>query len=323
MRKNLFRTVFFLLLYGIWGPISVNEAVVDRIVAIVNQEIITLSEVEKWSDSLQKEVHAENRFERRERIQEIYRKALEQLIEEKLVDLEVKRYGIKVTSKEVEGALEEVRQKNAASHEDFEKVLAKEGLTLEAFKKQIEKRIQRIKLFHWAVKGDPNAGEKELRDFYQNHIDRYRSNELYRASHILFLVPKDASSEEVQGIRRRCQKVLEKIKGGEDFGEMALLYSQDISAKDRGNLGYFKKGELFPAFEKEALRLKVGEVSGIVRSEFGFHIIKLLDRRGEIPLPFEQVIEKVKADYYERETERALKQFISTLKEKSVIEIKL
>jgi len=116
---------------------------------------------------------------------------------------------------------------------------------------------------------------------------------------------------------------LEKIKGGEDFGEMALLYSQDASGKNRGDLGYFKKGELFPVFEKEALRLKVGEVSGLLRTEFGYHIIKLLDRKGVDPLPFEEVREKVKADYYEGEMEKAFKQFLSTLKEKSVIEIKL
>ncbi len=70
--------------------------------------------------------------------------------------------------------------------------------------------------------------------------------------------------EQVQEIRSKCQKVLEKIKKGEDFGEMAILYSEDASAKDRGDLGYFKRGDLLPAFEKEALRLKVGEIERYV-----------------------------------------------------------
>jgi len=104
---------------------------------------------------------------------------------------------------------------------------------------------------------------------------------------------------------------------------MALLYSQDATARDRGDLGYFKKGELLPAFEKEALRLQIGEVSGIVRTDFGFHLIKLLDRKGGDPPPFEEIKEKVQADYLEKDKEKALQQFISTLKEKSVIEIKL
>jgi len=320
MKKFFWLVVFFLFLYG---PISLSEAVVDRVVAVVNQEIITLSEIEKWINPLKDEIVTTDRLERREKMQEICRKVLERLIEEKLIDQEVKKSGIKVSSKEVEAAVEEVIRRNAASQEDLEKALAAEGLTLETYKKQIEKGLQRQKLISWSVKVETKAGEKEWREFYQKNMDRYRTNETYRPGQILFIIPKGATPEEVLEIRKKCQKVLEKIKGGEDFGEMALLFSEDSSNKNRGDLGYFKKGELLPAFEREALRLKVGEVSGIVRTEFGFHIIKLIDRKGIDPLPFEEVKEKVMADYYESEMEKAYKQYLSTLKEKSVIDIKL
>jgi peptidyl-prolyl cis-trans isomerase SurA len=317
----------FFLLFGFflffYGPISLSEAVVDRVVAVVNQEIITLSEVEKWINPLKEEIVTEDRLERQRKMQEICRKVLEKLIEEKLIDQEVKKSGIKISSKEIGATLEEVRRRNAVTQEDLEKALAVEGLTLETYKKQIEKGLQRQKLINWSVKVETKAGEKELRDFYQKSIDRYRTNETYRPSHILFVIPKGATPEEIREIRKKGQKVLEKIKGGENFGEMALLYSEDASNKDRGNLGYFKKGELLPAFEREALRLKIGEVSGIVRTDFGFHIIKLLDRKGADPLPFEEVKEKVQADYYESEMEKAFRQYLGTLKEKSVIEIKL
>jgi peptidyl-prolyl cis-trans isomerase SurA len=296
---------------------------VDRVVAVVNQEIITFSEVEKWVNPLRENIVTEDRFERQQQLQEIYRKALEKLIEEKLIEQEVKKSGIKVSSKEIEAAIEEVKQRNAATQEDLEKVLAKEGLTLEVYKKEIEKKLQRMKLINWAVKVESQAGEREWRDFYQKNIDQYRINESYRPSQILFLIPKGATSGEIREIRKKCEGVLEKVKGGEDFGEMALLYSEDISAKDRGDLGFFKRGELLPELEKEALRLRGGEMSGIIRTDFGFHIIKLLDRKGETPLPFDEVKEKVKADYYAKELEKSYQQFLSTLKEKSVIEIKL
>ncbi len=320
-RRFLFPFGLFLLLCGLLSP---GEAVVDRVVAVVNQEIITFSEVEKMSRSLQVEIQTEDRLERRERVQEIFRKVLEKLIEEKLIDQEAKKSGVKVTSKEVEGAIEEVKRRHAVNQENFEKLLAAEGMTLEAFKKEMEKQILRGKVINWAVKVEPTAGEKELRDFYQKHIDRYRVNESYRISHILFPIPKDTSLEQGREIRKRSQKVLERIKGGEDFGEMALRYSEDPSSrKDRGDMGYFKRGELLPALEREALRLQVGEVSGVIRTEFGFHIIKLLDRKGNEPPPFEEVKEKVQADYYASEMEKAYLQFLSKLKEKSIIEIKL
>jgi parvulin-like peptidyl-prolyl isomerase len=310
---------FFFLLYG---SFSSSEAVVDRIVAIVNQEIITLSEVEKWAGPFQEEIQTRDRLERRERVHEVYRKVLEKLIEEKLIDQEVKRSGIKVTSKEIGGALEEIKRRNIVTQEELEKALANEGLTLEAYKKEIEKGLQHMKLINWAVKVESKAGEREWRDFYQKNIDRYRNNESYRPSQILFLVPKEATPEEIREIRKKCQKILEKVKEGEDFGEMALLYSEDISAKDRGDLGYFKRGELLPELEKEALRLQVGEVSEIIRTNFGLHIIKILDRKGGT-LPFEEVKVKVEQDYREQEMEKAFQQFLSTLKERSVIEIKL
>jgi peptidyl-prolyl cis-trans isomerase SurA len=311
---------FFLFLCG---PISLSEAIVDRVVAVVNQEIITLSEVEKWVNPLKQEIVTEDRLAKQERMQVLCRQVLEKLIEEKLIDQEVRKSGIKISSKEIEATLEEVKRRNAATQEDLEKALALEGLTLETYKKQIEKGLQRQKLINWSVKVEAKPGEKELREFYHKNIGRYRTNETYRPSHILLVIPKGATPEEIREIRKKGQKVLEKIKGGEDFGEMALLYSEDASSKNRGDLGDFKKGELLPAFEREALRLKIGEVSEIFRTEFGFHIIKLLDRKGTDPLPFEEVREKVKADYYEGEMEKAFKQFLSTLKEKSVIEIKL
>lgn len=320
MKKLFLLFVFFLFLYGMF---SSSEAVVDRVAAVVNQEMITLSEVEKLVNPFQEQIVAEDRLEKRERIQALCRQALEKLIEEKLIDQEVKKSGIKIPSKEIEATLEEVKRRNAATQEELEKALAADGLTLETYKRQIEKVLQRKKLINWSVKVETKVGEKELRNFYQKSLYRYRPNESYRPSHILFGVPKGATPEEIREIRKKCQAVLEKIIGGGDFGEMALLYSEDASNKNRGDLGYFKKGELVPAFEREALRLKVGEVSGIVRTDFGFHIIKLLDRKGVEPLPYEEVKEKVQADYYDSEMEKAFRQYLSTLKEKSVIEIKL
>jgi peptidyl-prolyl cis-trans isomerase SurA len=310
-------------LFLILGFLSSSEAVVDRIVAVVNKEIITLSEVEKMISQLKGEIEGKDHLERRERVNELSRMALERLIEEKLIDQEVRKSGVKVAAKEVDGTIEEIKRRNSATQEELEKALAGDGLTFETFKKEIEKKLLRTKLIQYAVKIEPNVGEKELRDYYLKNADRFKTEETYRPGHILFKVPKEASPEEVRQLRTKCQKVLERIKAGEDFGEMAVFYSEDISSKDRGDLGVFKKGELLPAFEKEALRLEVGGVSEIVRTEYGFHIIKLIDRKGGSPLPFDEVKEKIRLDYLDSEFDKGLKQFLTTLKEKSIIEIKL
>jgi parvulin-like peptidyl-prolyl isomerase len=312
------------VILGFAGGLSTSEAVVDRVVAVVNEEVITLSEVDRVIAPFLKEaVKAEDRLERKEQLNRIRRQALDTLIEEKLLDYEIKKAGMKVTPREVEAIVDDIKKQNKATQQDLEMALAKEGMTFEQYKTQIEKRILRTKLVQWSAKVEPQASEKQLRDFYEQNAERYKTPETFRPAHILFGIPKEAPPEKVQEVRKKCQEVLERIRKGEDFGEMALLYSQDPSAKERGDLGYFKKGELLPAFEKELNRLRVGEVGGIIRTEFGFHLIKLLDRRGGTPMPFEEAKARVQREYFESETDRAVRRFITSLKEKSVIDIRL
>lgn len=320
MRKIFLMPIFVLL--G-WGTIPLSQAVVDRVAAVVNQEIITLSEVEKRMGPVKEELLTRDRLESQRRLEEMTRKTLDQLIEERLIDQEARRAGVRATGKEVDEAVEEVRKRNGVKPEEMEKLLAGQGLTLEAFKKQVQRDLQRMKLIRSSLKLDTKAGENELRAFHQANLSRYQGDLTYRPSHILFVVPKGAPPDQVRDIRRKCEKVLEKIKAGGDFGEMALLYSEDLSAKDQGDLGYFKKGELLPVFEREALRLPVGGVSGVIRTEYGFHLIKLLDRKGGEPRPFGEVKEKVEQDYQTMAFEKAYQQYLGTLKAKAVIEIKL
>jgi len=319
--KRLFCASWSFLVF--LGFLSSSEAVVDRIVAVVNQEIITLSEVETRTELMQVEIRAEDRLERREKVQEVRQMVLQQLIEEKLIDHEAQKLGIKVTAKELEEAIDEIRRRNNLSPEGFKEALTKQGLKLDDVKKQMEKQILRTKTIRMSVKMESKGTEDELKSFYEKHMDQYRTSESFRPAHILFRIPKDATAEEILEIKKKAQRVLEKIRQGQDFGEMAFLYSEDPSAKDRGELGYFKKGEVLPALEKEVVRLRIGEVGGIIRTEFGFHIIKLLDRKGGTPLPYEEVKQRVTADYYQTEMEIALRQFFTLLKAKSVIEIKL
>lgn len=321
MKRLLLGTGVFFLCYG---PVSPGGTVVDRIVAVVNQEVITYSEIEKRSRAAPQEIQAEDRLEKQKRTQEVFRKVLDRIIEEKLIEQEAKKSGIKVTPKEIEGAIDEVKQRNKINQEQLEEALAVEGLTLETFKKDLEKKILRNKFVHSIVKVEQKPGEKELTEFFLKNANQYRVKESYRPAHILFLVPQEATPEQIRGIRKKSQRVLEKIKEGADFAEMAMEYSEDASTrKEGGDLGYFNKGELLPALERQAMKLQVGEVSDLVRTEFGFHILKLLDRKGGEPPPFEEIKERVQADYYENEFEKAYQQFLSKLKEKSVIEIKL
>jgi len=309
------------LLFGAWRS---SRAIVDRVVAVVNRDIILLSDLDQWKGALVAQIKAVDRLEKQEQTQDVLRKILDRLIEDKLIDQAAKKLEIKLTAKELENAIEDIKRRNGfTTQEEFEKALAQDGLTLESLKKQLEPQVLRMKVVGMLAKVETKPEEKELRKFYEQNKNRYVLPETYRPAHILFRVSREDSPEEVQKIEKKCQTVLENIKKGADFREMAGLFSEDASSRDGGDLGFFKKGELIPILEGEALKLKVGEVSGVVRTDFGFHILKLLDRRGGEWTSFEDVREKVLTDYNEREVEKSYQQFMATLKQKAVIEIKL
>jgi len=162
MKKLLFGTGIFFLCYG---PVSPGGAVVDRIVAVVNQEVITFSEIEKWSRPFHEEIQAEDRLERRERIQEVFRKVLDRIIEEKLIEQEARKSGIKVTSKEIDAAVEEVKQKNKISQEELEKALAADGLTLGGEPPPFEEIKEKVQADYY---------EKELEKAYQQFLSKLK-----------------------------------------------------------------------------------------------------------------------------------------------------
>jgi peptidyl-prolyl cis-trans isomerase SurA len=289
----------------------------------VNKEFITLSDLEKWAGPLPEAFETSDRVERQWKLIEARRRVLDQLIEEKLVEQEAQRLGIKVAAKDVDGTIEEVKRRNGVTQEELEKALTRDGFTLSSYRKQIESKMLRIRLINMAVKVDPKASEKDLREFYRQNLDRYRTIESYRPGHILCGVAPNAPPEEVREARRKCQGLLERAQKGEDFGELAVLFSEDASARSGGDLGTFKQGELVPNIEREVLNLKVGEVGGLLRTEFGFHVLKLLDRQGGQPPPFEEIQDRVRTEYLETEIDKALRQYMTTLRQKSTVEIKL
>ncbi|MBW4055450.1 MAG: peptidylprolyl isomerase [Proteobacteria bacterium] len=132
------------------------------------------------------------------------------------------------------------------------------------------------------VETEAKVSDEDLKKFYEQNKDKFKSGEQIRASHILVKTEKEA------------QDILAKLKAGAKFDELAKKYSVDSSAAKGGDLGWFGKGSMVPAFEKAALALKEGQVSGIVKSDFGYHIIKLTGKRPAGIRPFEEVKEQIK-----------------------------
>ena len=136
--------------------------------------------------------------------------------------------------------------------------------------------------------------EQDAKDYYYEHLDQYKVKEEVKARHILFRLAPDASEEEVKKVRERALSVLNRARKGEDFAELAKKYSEGPSKDNGGELGYFSKGQMLKPFEEAAFKLKKGEISDLVRTPLGFHIIKVEDVKESRTKAFDEVREEIK-----------------------------
>lgn len=135
--------------------------------------------------------------------------------------------------------------------------------------------------------------DQDVRDYYQEHLDQYKVNEQVKARHILFKLDPDAGEEEVKKVRERALGVLERARKGEDFAQLAKKYSEGPTKDSGGELGYFSKGQMLKPFEEAAFKMKKGEISDLVRSPVGFHIIKVEDVKKSRTKGLDEVREEI------------------------------
>lgn len=322
MRKSIL-SILILAIFGLSEGIC-GATIIDKIVAIVNGEIITLAELERYYSKLRDGSEASgNLGEKRAKIFESRKKVLDRLIEEKLVDQQCKKSSIKVSARDLDMAIENVKKVNAITDEQLRNALLAEGLSFEDYRQQLREQIRRAKLVSRAVRNKVIVDEDRLKRFYREHVEQFKEPNQIRASHILIVIPQDADDLLVEALRHKGETILGRLRLDEDFQELARLYSDDASAKNGGDLGFFKRGELLPEFERATFNLKPGQVSGLVRTKLGFHIIKVTERKEGSVIPYGEVTEKVRNRYIKEESKRLYEAWLKKVKAESFIEVKL
>ena len=164
--------------------------------------------------------------------------------------------------------------------------------------------------------------ETKARSYYKDHPDTFKTPDSIRARHILLKSESSASDEQKKIIKEKAETVLQKLKGGEDFGKLATEFSDDPGTKDKGgDLGFFSKGSMIPAFEEAAFSLKPGEMSGLVETEYGYHIIKMEEKKDAFLEPYENIKEKVKDLALQEMKKTAVTEFVEKALKNAQVEI--
>jgi peptidyl-prolyl cis-trans isomerase SurA len=297
--------------------------VTNAIAAIVNDEIITLLDVNREAQSAIGEAEKKAPLNDAARNQ-IRRTALDRLIEKKLTEQKIRELNIRVSEEEIRQAIDDVRKQNhIPSQEALVTALAGQGLSFDQYRAQLQEQIEKLKLVSIEVRSKVLVGESEMRDYYAANLPKYTEEETFRARHIFFKTGEKASPDTILRSKVTALAVLADAKGGKDFAELAKKFSEDPAArKDGGDLGSFKKGDMQPELEKTILSLKPGEVSELVTTPIGFHIIKLESRTAGTTKPFESVKSDIEEILYRKKSEERFSQWAKDLRGKASVEIK-
>lgn len=237
-----------------------------------------------------------------------------QLIERKILFKAAQNAGTSLEEGIMDSEMERVRSQ-FPDEESFSQVLEQQGYTVESFQAEMEEFLLIQQFLEEEVTSKIKVKDKEMETFYEENPQFFERPESITASHILVQLSEDAGEEERDEARQKIDEVAEKIASGEDFAALAEEYSEGPSASKGGSLGSFSRGDMVPPFEEAAFALEEGEVSDIVQTQFGYHIIKVSEKSEAGTAPFEEVKESISNYLAQEQEQEAITSYIETLKE--------
>lgn len=272
----------------------------DRILVVVNDSVITQYDLD---------MAREQGFSR-----ESDDELLHALVEKSLQKTYALEKGIRISEAEVTAALSDIKSQNKLSDDMFENALASEGLTLEVYKKKLGEELLLLKLYNMEILSKVVVNRPELLDYYDKHKHEFMFPERRKMSHIFFADQEYA--------RSRGEKVLEMLKSGEEFESLANQYSDDASGESGGSLGYFSRGELNEAVDAAAFAMGEGELSSLVMSASGYHILRVDEIQAAVVKEFEVVRDEIKKIVESKKSAKLYNDWIVKIRADAYIEFK-
>lgn len=321
---KIFKTWVVFFMAGMFLPSMVTAEVVDRIVAVVNDEIITLSELNNNFESYRKRIEESYKDQDLVKIMAEARLALlNKLIDQSLIEQEAKKSGIVIKDDEVIDTIKDFLSRRKLRMDDLLKTLAKDGSSFEEYKKEIRDQLVRMRLVRREIKARIAVSDEEIGNYYLKHREDYEGKEAVRIKQILISFPKNIDATTKAKLRGEIDTIHKRLKDGEPFDMIAARYSQGPAATAGGDIGFVERGMVLPAVENVAFSLQVEEISSVFESPIGFHIIRVIDKRGAGVKPIESVRVEIREKLEEEKMEKKYTEWIKELRNKSHIEIKL
>ena len=293
-------------------------AELPAVVARVNGEPINKTDFEKAVMNIEANAGGPVPPDQRDRV---YRGVLDQMIGFRLLIQETKTRKMVVPDGELDKRIAQIRSR-FPTEEAFKEALKQQSVTVEDLRADAQNDILVGTMLQTEVAPKVTVTPEQVNDFYQKNPAQFQQPERVRASHILVSFPQNADEAAKKEARTKAAEILKEVKAGKDFAALAKQHSTDPgSGQNGGDLGFFQKGQMVPPFEQAAFALKPGETSELVESQFGVHIIKMVERQPGRTVPIDEVRPKIQQYLEGQGRQQQTQTFVETLKAKGKIEI--
>jgi peptidyl-prolyl cis-trans isomerase C len=293
-------------------------AQLPEVLARVNGESVTKADFDRAIAALEGRAGGPVPAEQRD---QIFRRVLDQIVSYKLLVQEMHARKVDASDQEVNTRLEEI-QAQFPSEEAFKQMLAARNTTLEQLRGDARQDLAVQKMIDAEIAPKVQVTPEQLADFYAKNPDQFKQPERVHASHILIGVPRGADAAAKAQAHAKAEQVLTDVKAGKDFAALAKEHSQDPgSAPNGGDLGFFQPGQMVGPFNDAAFRLGPGTVSDIVETDFGFHIIKVIEKQAGRTIALEEIKPRLEEFLQQRNRQEQTDAFIKGLRTKGTIEL--
>ncbi len=323
--KSIYKTILFLaiIFQNLASTVPVFGLIVDRVVARVNNEIVTLSTVKSKVALVLSRIDPSDSDGVKKTEKQLMQLSLDSIIDEKLQVQEGKRKGLIVNEEMVDKAIDDIYKNNNITANQFKLILEKEGRDFASYKKIIHDQILSSKVVRMQLQGAPLSSNRDTFKYYKINKKKYWVPSKVVVSQIMFINAKDALQSDVKLKRIKAQEVLGLLRSGNDFSDLAKKYSEDITGSLGGRVGIIERGTTLPKFEEIAFNLKLDEVSNVFQTENGIHIIRCDDIISGYFKSYKDVKSEIKGLLDLKKNNEYFTSWMRELRESAFIEVKL
>lgn len=334
MRYYLLKIGLFFFFSFLWGfifnigilPLKVEAAdaiVVDRIVAVVNDDLITLYDLNKTLQPYEENIKALGYAPERERetLFKLRSDLLKQLIERKLTDQVIKRNNIEVSQEEIDFALERLKESRSLTDEDLRAGLAQQGLTLEEYRKNIKQQLLRNKLVNLEIKSKIVITEDDIKIYYDAHREKYAGVKKYHLWNIFIRLSEFADEPTKRRAFEKMEAVITKLRQGQTFESLAAEDSDSSTDPKGADLGLYELGELSPQLQKAVGVMQAGDFSPILETDMGYQIIYVQKIAETDPKSLEKVKSEIQETLYTEAVDNRFQAWLEELRKRAHIKV--